>query len=292
MDREIIDALLGLLDQRIAEQFPGQLLGLAADFFERLIDRHRADRHRRIAYDPFADRVDVAPGRQVHDRVGAPARCPHHLLDLLGDTRGDDRIADIGVDLHQEIAADDHRLGFRMVDVVRDDRAAAGDLVADEFRRHLIRDAGAERLAGIDARGPQLLLGLAAEIFADRDIFHLGRDDAALGIGVLRHRLTGLGAQYLALATVEYRHRTRLAALQSIVFRLDLAAVDLVDVAARQDPRPAQFRQPLVDVGRGRGIRIRAGRVVDAQSRLVGARLQVDLTHRNAQIAMAPARDM
>src|SRR5947208_16701062 len=204
MDREIIDPLLGLLDQRIAEQFPGQLLGLAADFFERLIDRHGADRHRRIAYDPFADRVDVAPGRQVHDRVGAPARRPHHLLDLLGDTRGDDRIADISVDLRQEIAADDHRLGFRMVDVVRDDRAAAGDLVADEFRRHLIRDAGAERLAGIDARGQFL----AAEIFADRDIFHLAGGAAALGISVLSHAPAGFREQDRALAAGAYQALT------------------------------------------------------------------------------------
>ena len=60
MDREVIDPLLGLLDQGVAEQFPGQLLGFAADFFERLVDRHSADRHRRIADDPFADRVDVA----------------------------------------------------------------------------------------------------------------------------------------------------------------------------------------------------------------------------------------
>src|SRR5438270_859179 len=189
MDREIIDPLLGLLDQRIAEQFPGQLLGLAADFFERLIDRHGADRHRRIAYDPFADRVDVAPGRQVHDRVGAPARCPHHLLDLLGDTRGDDRIADVGVDLHQEIAADDHRLGFRLVDVVRDDRAAAGDLVADEIRRPLLPDAGPEGLAGIDARGQCL----AAELVPDRDSVRRGRDGAGRYITGRDIRLRGIG---------------------------------------------------------------------------------------------------
>ena len=152
MDGEIIDPLLGLLDQRVAEEFPGQLLGLAADLFQRLVDRHRADRHRRVAHDPFADRVDVAPGREVHDRVGAPARRPDQLVDLLGDRGGDDRIADIGVDLHQEIAADDHRLGFRVVDVVGDDRPAAGDLVADEFRGHVFGDRGAERMA-VDRAG-------------------------------------------------------------------------------------------------------------------------------------------
>ncbi len=200
MDREIVDALLGLLDQRVAEQFPGQLLGLAADLFERLVDRHRADRHRRVADDPFADRVDVAAGRQIHDRVGTPARRPHHLLDLLGDRGGDDRVADIGIDLDQEIPADDHRLGFRVVDVVRNDRAAARDLVADEFRRHIFRDRRAERFTVDRPLPPQFL---AAEVLADRDIFHLGGDDAAPRIGELGHRGARLGAQHLAAAAVE-----------------------------------------------------------------------------------------
>src|SRR3989442_4484811 len=39
-----------------------------------------------------------------------------------------------------------------MVDVRRDDRAAAGDLVADELRRDLVRDAGAPRVSGMLAR--------------------------------------------------------------------------------------------------------------------------------------------
>ena len=59
VDREVVDALLGLLDQRVAEDLPGQLLGLAADLLERLVDRHRPDRHRRVAQDPLARLVDV-----------------------------------------------------------------------------------------------------------------------------------------------------------------------------------------------------------------------------------------
>src|SRR5918912_3157195 len=46
---------------------------------------------------------------------------------------GDRRVADVGVDLHHEIAADDHRLALRMVDVGGDDRTPAGDLGADEL---------------------------------------------------------------------------------------------------------------------------------------------------------------
>ena len=85
VDGEVVDALLGLLDQRVAEDLPGQLLGAAVDFLQRLVDRHRADRHRRVAQDPFAGFVDVLAGGQVHDRVGAPADRPDQLLDFLGD---------------------------------------------------------------------------------------------------------------------------------------------------------------------------------------------------------------
>ncbi len=35
MDGEIVHALFGLLDERVAEQFPGQVFGLAVDFFQR-----------------------------------------------------------------------------------------------------------------------------------------------------------------------------------------------------------------------------------------------------------------
>ena len=117
MDGEIVDALLALLDQRVLEAFPVELDRIAVDLLQRLIDRHGADRHRRVAQDPFADVVDVAAGGEVHHGVGAPADRPHHLLDFFLDRGRDGRVADIGVDLHQEVAADDHRLEFGVVDV-------------------------------------------------------------------------------------------------------------------------------------------------------------------------------
>ena len=99
MDGEVVDALLALLDQRVAIDLPGQVFGDAADLLQRLIDRHRADGHRRVAHDPFADGVDVAAGGQIHHRVGAPADRPDQLVHLLGHAGGDDGVADIGVDL-------------------------------------------------------------------------------------------------------------------------------------------------------------------------------------------------
>jgi hypothetical protein len=61
----------------------------------------------------------------------------------------DRAVADVGVDLYQEITADDHRLGFRVIDVRRDNGAPARDLVADKFGCDLARDVRAKTFAGM-----------------------------------------------------------------------------------------------------------------------------------------------
>src|SRR3546814_19209485 len=97
------------------------------------------------------------------------------LLDFLGDAGGHGGVADVGVDLGQAVATDDHRLAFRMVDVAGQDRAATGDLVAHEFRGDQLLDPGAEahaRMLRPQAAIPHLLLALA---HADRDDPHLYR---------------------------------------------------------------------------------------------------------------------
>jgi hypothetical protein len=153
MDGEIVDALLGLLDQRVAEHLPGQVLGNAADLLQRLVERHRADRHRRELRMIQSRMLWMLRPVERSITVSAPQRDrPDHLLDLLGHRRGDGRVADIGVDLHQEIAADDHRLAFRVVDVGRDDGAAARHLVAHEFGRDEVGNDSAEAFAVADKR--------------------------------------------------------------------------------------------------------------------------------------------
>src|SRR4029077_274576 len=132
MDSEVVHALFGLLDQRVLEYLPVELVGFAIDLLQRLVDRHGPDRHRRVAQYPAADVVDVAAGGEVHHRVAAPADRPHEFFDFFRGPGRDRRIADVGVDLHQEVAADDDRFEFWVVDVRRDDGAPAGDLGADE----------------------------------------------------------------------------------------------------------------------------------------------------------------
>src|SRR5499426_1975180 len=78
VDGEVVDTLLGLLDERVAVDLPGELLGLAIHLLERLVDRHGAERGRRVAEDPLACLVDVLTRRQVHDGVGTPAGRPRH----------------------------------------------------------------------------------------------------------------------------------------------------------------------------------------------------------------------
>ena len=93
--------------------------------------------------------------------VSAPQSVAQRSFSTSSSIDDDDGgVADVGVDLHQEVAADDHRLELEVVDVGRDDGAAARDLVADELGR---------------------------QPFADRDELHLRRDLALARVVQLRH---------------------------------------------------------------------------------------------------------
>lgn len=250
VDGEVVHALLGLLDERVAEHLPRQVFSHAAGLVQRLVDGHRADGHRRVAQDPFARLVDVLAGGQIHDRVGAPADRPHHLFHFLGQRRGDRRVAEIAVDLHAEVAADGHRLQLGMVDVGGDDRAARGDFGTDEFRRDVFRALRQVR-AVREARMllEQLaVLGLVLQClqvqrFAQRDVFHLGRDDAAARVVHLAHVGAGLGAARLGDVREAQVRRGRVVGARLAVFgrqaREDFRIATLVDPLGAQRARPA-----------------------------------------------------
>ena len=127
-----------------------------------------------------------------------------------------------------------------MVDVGGDDRAAARDLVADEFGGDVVGDRGAEILAVADVFGERL----AAEVLADGDIFHLGRDDAAAGVVHLADVRARLGAQH--------RRRTlgkagtppeRSGPSWPLSSGRTSRWVDFLDIAARELPVAAQLGQ-------------------------------------------------
>ena len=170
MDGEVIDALLSLLDEGVAEELPGEVFGLAVHFFECLINRHGADGHGRVAQNPFTRGVDVLAGGEIHDSVRAPLGGPAHFFDLFLDAGGDGAVADVGVDLDEEVPADDHRLELGVIDVRGDDGAAGGHFIADKLRRDFFGDALGETLedaggvVGLRLGGADVLL---VEVVAD-----------------------------------------------------------------------------------------------------------------------------
>ena len=137
VDREIIHALFRLLDQRIPIDLPRKVLYLTIHLLQGLINRNRTHRNRAVTDNPLARLMDMIAGREIHQRVAAPFTTPYRLLDLLVDTGGKSGVTDIGIDLYQELLTDNHRLGFRVIDIRRDDRATGGDFLADELRRDI-----------------------------------------------------------------------------------------------------------------------------------------------------------
>src|SRR6266581_7550666 len=91
--------------------------------------------------------MDVLAGRKIHYGVRAPFGGPAHFLDLFLDAGGDGAVTDVGVDLHQKVAPDNHRLALGVIDVGGDNRPPARDFVADKFRSDVAGDARAEGLA-------------------------------------------------------------------------------------------------------------------------------------------------
>ena len=94
-------------------------------------------------------------------------------------------IADVGIDLHEEVPADNHGLGFRMVDVV--------GIIRGRGRLHRERNSGVIMFGferprpGRDAATPPPCplfainsLPRAGLIFSDRNELHFRRDDALL----------------------------------------------------------------------------------------------------------------
>ena len=102
-----------------------------------------------IANDPFPRRVNVLAGGQIHHGVGAPLGRPTHLFHFLIDGGSDRRVSDVGVDLHQEVPPNDHRLAFGMVDVDRNDRTTSGDFGSHELGRDKGRSHRAPGLPGM-----------------------------------------------------------------------------------------------------------------------------------------------
>lgn len=138
MDGEVVHTLLRLLQKSFPEHLPRQILGNSIHFLKCLVDRDGSNRNRRVSHNPFSRFVNMDPRREVHYRVSTPHCRPLQLLNLLLDGARDRGVADVGVHLDEELAADDHRLELQVPLVGGDDGAAAGHFGADELRIHLL----------------------------------------------------------------------------------------------------------------------------------------------------------
>ncbi len=216
--------------------------------------------------------------------VSAPQRIDHTSFSTSSATEDVTAlIADVGVDLHQEVAADDHRLQLGMVDVGRDDGAAARDLGAHELRRDEGRELGAEALAVGERHGGAFERLLTPEVLAVGDVDHLFGDDAGLGELVLRDELVGAGLE---------RRRHRRASRHQLV-GADVAVVlgahgaAVVGLVAAAGEPGAGVRQAGGKVHGVAGLGVGTGGVVDANRRLLGRGIERDLAERHGNLRRA-----
>jgi hypothetical protein len=133
MDRHIIDALFGLLLDNFEHHLARQVFH-PPHARQRLVDRHRADRHWRFVDDRLPDARNVAARRKVHHGIGAVLDAILQLGQFFGDIGCGRRVADIRVDLALRRHTDAHRLQARMTDIGGDHHPSACHLVANQLR--------------------------------------------------------------------------------------------------------------------------------------------------------------
>ncbi len=284
MDGEVVDALFGLFDEGVPEEFPGEVFDTPVHFLKGLVDGDGADGDGAVADDPFAGGVDVLPGGKIHDGIGTPFGGPAHFLDFFIDGGGDGRVADVRVDLHEEVAANDHRFAFRVIDVGGDDGAAGGDFLADELGGDVFRYLSAVSLAGmlviediartVDGVFRSMIGFLASEILPDGNEFHLGGDDALTGVPKLGDGVV-LGAEWFPHEAGVFLEAIGTRLVLVVAFGVFLAEVAVVgggdgsafvffDIAAIEDPLAAEGGKAFFDIAVKGGVSPGAAGVVDA----------------------------
>ena len=153
-----------------------------------------------------------------------------------------------------------------------------GDLLHHELRGDVVGDFGAEVLA-VARHGEH---GLAAQVLADGDELHLGRDDPAPGVVELGDADARLGAAHGGQVG-ELGHEVG-GGDAAVVLRLHLAALDDLGIAARDHPGVAGAGEALFDVDDGGGVGVGARRVVDGDGRFVGGGVQRHLAEGHADV--------
>ena len=89
MDGEVVNSLLALFDECVAEYLPCQVFCLSVHLLKSLIHRHGAYRYGAVAQNPLACLVNIVARREVHQRVATPLAAPDSLLHLFVNARSD-----------------------------------------------------------------------------------------------------------------------------------------------------------------------------------------------------------
>ena len=227
--------------------------------------------------------MNVLASGEVHYGVTTPADRPGHLLHLLFDGGAECGVADIGVDLGQEVTADDHRLQLGVVDIGRDDRPPACHLVTNKFGGDALRDRGTEVLALVLLQQSGILYRLQFLVLADGDKLHLRSNDPLARIVHLADIVATPGTTRLSLLMeAEVGQRWIGGTLLTIV---GTQATQHFGIIAIVNPGGTQRIQPLTQIDLDRRIREGASGIVDMDL-LIGG--EGDLAHRHADIGAAP----
>ena len=185
MNGHIVHTLFALLDDGIAEDFPVQILCHTIDLFQCLVNRHGANGNWGIAEDPLAGGVDIVTSGKIHHGVRAPLGSPAQFGHFFLDGGGNRGVANIGVDFGEKFSPNDHGLRLGVVDIIRDNGAAASYLSANEFRIAVLTQCYEFHFAGDDSLASVVHLsyaapGLSLKRRALRAFPLLGRRPAAL----------------------------------------------------------------------------------------------------------------
>ncbi|MNZ61085.1 hypothetical protein D3C78_791700 [compost metagenome] len=176
-----------------------------------------------------------------------------------------------------------------MVDVGRNDRATAGDLLTDELGGDFLGDAGTEAVARVllvEQAGGAGFLQL--HVLADGDVFHLGGDDALARVVHLADVGAGLGP-----ARIAHMGKTQLGQLgirQTLLAEVRRQPGQALGVTTGVDPGRTHVAQAFAHVDDDIGVGVGAGSVVDQHRRIgftaeIGRGVvQADFTHRHADV--------
>jgi hypothetical protein len=135
--RKVVHALLRLLLDYLEIHIDVQILQPLHPG-QRLIDRHRPDRHRRVPQDGVPDLRNLAARRKIHHRVGPVLDRCVQLPQLFLNFRSHRRVSDVRVHLAPRRDPNPHRLQLRVIDVRRNDQPSRRHLVAHQLQRQLL----------------------------------------------------------------------------------------------------------------------------------------------------------